>query len=155
MDDAAPNSQALAEAVRAHMYARDHAAQALGITIEAIGPGFARCRMVVRQDMVNGHATCHGGVTFTLADTAFAYACNACNRATVAQGAQISFIAPARLGEVLIASAREQSRSGRIGVYDVEVARDDGTVVALFRGTSYETRNAVLAGSGGEQVSPR
>jgi acyl-CoA thioesterase len=144
MNDAAP-AQALAEAVRAQMYARDHAAQALGITVEAIGPGFARCRMVVRQDMVNGHATCHGGLTFTLADAAFAYACNACNRATVAQGAQISFIAPARLGEVLVASAHEQSRAGRIGIYDVEVAKDDGTVVALFRGTSYETRAAVLA----------
>ena len=145
MNDAIPGAQALADAVREQMYARDHAAQALGITVEAIGPGFARCRMAVRQDMVNGHATCHGGITFTLADAAFAYACNACNRATVAQGAQISFIAPARLGEVLIASAREQSRAGRIGVYDVEVARDDGTVVALFRGTSYETRHPVLA----------
>ena len=141
MNDAAP-AQALAEAVREQMYARDHAAQALGITVEAIGPGFARCRMVVRQDMGNGHATCHGGLTVSLADAAFAYACN---RATVAQGAQISFVAPARLGEVLIASAREQSRSGRIGIYDVEVAKDDGTVVALFRGTSYETRAAVLA----------
>jgi acyl-CoA thioesterase len=149
VNEAGPGAQALAEAVREHMYARDHAAQALGITVEAIGPGFARCRMVVRQEMVNGHATCHGGLTFTLADAAFAYACNACNRATVAQGAQISFVAPARLGEVLIASAREQSRSGRIGIYDVEIAKDDGTVVALFRGTSYETRAAVLAADQG------
>lgn len=150
--DAAAHAQQLAEAVRAHMYARDHTARALGITVEAIGPGFARCRMSVRQDMVNGHATCHGGLTFTLADAAFAYACNACNRVTVAQGAQISFIAPARLGEVLIASAREQSRSGRIGVYDVEVAKADGTVVALFRGTSYETRGAVLAADQGAEA---
>ena len=112
MSDADAAAQALAEAVREQMYARDHAARALGITVEAIGPGFARCRMVVRQDMVNGHGTCHGGLTFTLADAAFAYACNACNRATVAQGAQISFIAPARLGEVLTASAQEQSRAG-------------------------------------------
>ena len=152
MNDAAPGAQALAEAVREHMYARDHAAQAHGIAVEAIGFGVARCRMVVRQDMVNGHATCHGGVTFTLADTAFAYACNACNRATVAQGAEISFIAPARLGEVLIASARERSRSGRIGVYDVEVAKVDGTLVALFRGTSYETREAVLAAGQGPEA---
>jgi acyl-CoA thioesterase len=151
VDDAAATAQRLAEAVRERMYARDHTARALGIVVEAIGPGVARCRMSVRQDMVNGHATCHGGITFTLADTAFAYACNACNRTTVAQGAQISFIAPARLGEVLIASAREQSRSGRIGVYDVEVARADGTVVALFRGTSYETRGVVVGASGAEQ----
>jgi acyl-CoA thioesterase len=137
--------QQLAETVREQMYARDHAAKALGITVEAIGPGFARCRMVVRQDMVNGHGTCHGGLTFTLADAAFAYACNACNRATVAQGAQISFIAPARVGEVLTASAQERSRAGRTGICDVTVAKPDGTVVALFRGTSYETRGAVLA----------
>jgi acyl-CoA thioesterase len=137
--------QQLAEAVREQMYARDHTAKALGITVEAIGPGFARCRMVVRQDMVNGHGTCHGGLTFTLADAAFAYACNACNRATVAQGAQISFIAPARIGEVLTASAQEQSRAGRTGIYDVTVVKPDGTVVALFRGTSYETRGAVVA----------
>ena len=144
MDDAPPEAQALADAVRAHMYARDHTAQALGIAVEAIAPGFARCRMVVRQDMVNGHGFAHGGLTFTLADAAFAYACNAGNRATVAQGAQISFTAPARLGDELIASAAEQSRSGRIGIYDVQVAKADGTVVALFRGTSYETRGRVL-----------
>lgn len=128
------------------MFARDHTARALDITVEAIGPGFARCRMTVRQDMVNGHDTCHGGLTFTLADTAFAYACNACNRATVALGAEISFLAPARRGDVLIASARERSRAGRTGVYDVEVTRADGTMVAVFRGTSYETRGEVVPG---------
>jgi acyl-CoA thioesterase len=136
--------QRLAEAVRDGMYGRDHAAQALGITVEAVGPGFARCRMAVRQDMVNGHDTCHGGLTFTLADAAFAYACNACNRATVALGAEISFLAPARLGDVLTATARERRRAGRTGVYDVEVTRADGTMVALFRGTSYETRGTVV-----------
>lgn len=143
--DATPDAQALAEAVRAHMYARDHTAQALGITVEAIAPGFARCRMVVRQDMVNGHGLAHGGLTFTLADAAFAYACNAGNRATVAQAAQISFTAPARLGDELLGTARERSRSGRVGIYDVEVAKKaDGAVVALFRGTSHETRGHVL-----------
>jgi acyl-CoA thioesterase len=137
--------QRLAEAVREGMYARDRAARALGITIEAIAPGFARCRMAVRDDMVNGHDLCHGGLTFTLADTAFAYACNACNRVTVALGAQISFVAPARLGDVLHATAREQNRAGRTGVYDVEVARADGATVALFRGQSYEMRGEVVA----------
>ena len=135
----------VAEAVRSAMYARDHAAQALGITVEEIGPGFARCRMVVRRDMLNGHDSCHGGLTFTLADTAFAYACNSYDRATVALAAQISFTAPARFGDVLLATAREQSRAGRTGVYDVEVSTADGRVVALFRGTSYETRGAVIA----------
>jgi acyl-CoA thioesterase len=137
--------QSIAEAVRTGMYERDRAAQALGITVEAIGPGFARCRMPVRDDMVQGHATCHGGLTFTLADTAFAYACNACNRATVALGAEIAFLVPARAGDVLLATARERARAGRTGVYDVEVSNGDGTVVALFRGTSYETRGEVVA----------
>jgi acyl-CoA thioesterase len=138
--------QRVAEAVRDAMYARDRAAKALGITVEAIGPGFARCRMTVRPDMVNGHDTCHGGFTFTLADAAFAYACNACNRATVALGAEISFIAPARAGDVLVATAEERSRAARVGVYDVEVARADGTRIALFRGTSYQTRGAIVPG---------
>jgi acyl-CoA thioesterase len=137
-------AQRLAEAARDAMYARDQAAQALGITVEKVGPGFARCRMTVREEMLNGHGTCHGGLTFTLADTAFAYACNACNRATVALGAQITFIAPARGGDELIATASERSRSGRTGVYDVEVCRADGTTLALFRGNAYETRGVVV-----------
>jgi acyl-CoA thioesterase len=136
--------QAIAEAVREHMYSRDLAAQALGITVEAVGPGSAVCRMSVREDMLNGHATCHGGLIFTLADTAFAYACNAGNRATVALTYQVTFIAPARQGDVLRASAREQSRTGRTGVYDVEVRRADGAIVALFRGHAYEVRGAIV-----------
>ena len=140
-----PDAQTLAAAVRDGMYARDRAAQALGITVDAIAPGAAVCRMSVREEMVQGHATCHGGIVFTLADTAFAYACNAYNRATVALGAEITFVAPGRAGEVLIATARERNRSGRTGVYDVEVTRQDDTLVALFRGTSYETRGEVVA----------
>lgn len=140
--------QRVADAVGAGMYARDRAAQQLGIALEAIEPGAAACRMTVRADMVQGHGTCHGGIVFTLADTAFAYACNACNRVTVALGAEITFVAPARVGEVLTATARERSRAGRTGVYDVEVKNDAGTLVALFRGTSYETRGAVVAAVG-------
>jgi acyl-CoA thioesterase len=136
--------QATAEAVRQQMYSRDRAAQALGITVEAIGPASAVCRMAVRDDMLNGHATCHGGLIFALADTAFAYACNAGNRATVALTCQVTFIAPAQAGDVLRASAREQSRTGRTGVYDVEVRRADGAIVALFRGQAYEVRGAIV-----------
>jgi acyl-CoA thioesterase len=138
------DGHATAEAVRQQMYGRDRAAQALGITVAAIGPGRADCRMAVREDMLNGHATCHGGLIFTLADTAFAYACNAGNRATVALTCHITFVAPARPGEVLCASAREQSRTGRTGVYDVEVRRADGAIVALFRGQAYEVRGAIV-----------
>jgi acyl-CoA thioesterase len=139
-----PDPQAVAAAVREGMYGRDRAAQALGIAVEAIEPGAAVCRMLVREDMVQGHATCHGGIVFTLADTAFAYACNAYNRVTVALGAEITFVAPARAGEVLVATARERSRAGRTGVYDVEVTNGAGRLVALFRGTSYETRGEVI-----------
>jgi acyl-CoA thioesterase len=139
------DAQSVAEAVRTGMYERDRAAQALGIVVEAIGPGSARCRMAVRDDMVQGHGTCHGGLTFTLADTAFAYACNAYDRAAVALAAEIAFLAPARAGEVLCATARERSRAGRTGIYDVEVTDSDGTLVALFRGTAYETRGQVVA----------
>ena len=144
LSDEPADDQATAEAVRAQMYGRDLAAQALGISVEAIGPGSAVCRMAVREDMLNGHATCHGGLIFTLADTAFAYACNAGNRATVALVCQISYIAPARMGDVLSASAREQSRTGRTGVYDVEVRLADGALVALFRGQAYEVRGSVV-----------
>ena len=144
MDADAMAGQRVAEAARDAMYARDRAARALGITVEEIGPGFARCRMLVRDDMLNGHGTCHGGLTFTLADTAFGYACNSYDRATVALGAQITFVAPARGGDELIATASERSRSGRTGVYDVEVCRADGTLLALFRGNAYHTRGAVV-----------
>jgi len=135
--------QATAEAVREQMYRFDRAAQALGITVEAIAPGSATCKMVVREDMLNGHGTCHGGLLFALADTAFAYACNAGNRTTVALNAQVSFIAPAHADDVLTAIAHEQSRGGRTGVYDVEVRRA-GTLLALFRGQGYEVRGAIV-----------
>lgn len=146
------DAQSLADAVGAGMYARDRAAQNLGIALDAIQPGAAVCRMTVGDDMVQGHGTCHGGIVFTLADTAFAYACNAYNRVTVALNAEIAFLAPARVGEVLIATARERSRAGRTGVYDVEVRSGEGTVVALFRGTSYETRGEVVTTTATDQT---
>ena len=138
------DAKRVADAVGAGMYARDRAAQVLGIALEAIGPGRAVCRMTVRDDMVQGHGTCHGGIVFTLADTAFAYACNAYNRVTVALNAEIAFLAPAHAGDMLTATARERSRSGRTGIYDVEVTNGQGKTVALFRGTSYETRGEVV-----------
>lgn len=139
------DEQQLAAEVKNVMYERDEATRALGMTVETIGRGYARLRMVVRNDMLNGHATCHGGLIFTLADSAFAFACNACNRVTVALGAQITFINPAKLGDVLIAEARERSRTRRTGVYDVEVSTDDGRKIALFRGNSYETKGAITS----------
>jgi acyl-CoA thioesterase len=121
------------------MWSEDHASQALGMTITDVGPGRAVLEMVVRADMVNGQAIGHGGLTFTLADSAFAFACNSYNRRTVAAGAEIRFLAPTRAGDRLVAEAVERSREGRDGVYDVTVRRG-GTVVAEFVGQSKEIR---------------
>jgi acyl-CoA thioesterase len=123
----------------ATMMAADRASAALGIELIDVGPGRARVRMTIRADMVNGHDIAHGGLIFTLADTAFACACNSWGPVTVAAGAEISFLAPGRLGDVLEASARVRARSGRTGIYDVTVRRGDD-VIAEFRGRSSELR---------------
>ena len=127
----------------AAMWAGDAASQGLGMELVAVAPGRASLRMTVRADMVNGHAIGHGGLTFTLADSAFAFACNSYNRSTVAAGAEISFLAPTRLGDVLVADAVERSRAGRDGVYDVTVRSAD-TVVAQFVGRSKEIRGTLF-----------
>jgi acyl-CoA thioesterase len=137
-------AQALAERVAAGMYARDRASQAMGMQIAAIGPGYAELTMTVRADMLNGHAICHGGFIFTLADSAFAFACNSYNLTTVASGCAIDFVAPAREGDVLAAMARERSVSGRTGVYDIEVTNQRGETIAYFRGKSYRIKGHVV-----------
>ena len=150
--DVPTDPQALAEAVAAAMWSRDRAAQALGMRIEHVGPGRATVRMTVRGDMVNGHHICHGGLIFTLADTAFAYACNAYNRNTVASGCNIDFVAPGKEGDTLQAEAVERALSGRTGVYDVTVRDSAGKTVALFRGKSYRISGEVIAGLAAETV---
>jgi acyl-CoA thioesterase len=121
----------------AAMWASDRASQGLRMSLHAVGPGTATLSMTVRDDMVNGHAIGHGGYTFTLADSAFAFACNSYNRATVAAGAEIRFRRPTRLGDRLVATATERERTGRDGVYDVLVTVGD-EVVAIFTGRSKE-----------------
>ena len=118
------------------MWAADRASAALGMRITDIAPGSATLAMTVREDMVNGHGLCHGGFIFTLADSAFAFACNTYNARTVAQQNQITYVTPAHAGEVLTAVAQEVSKSGRSGTYDVSVAGGDGRTVALMRGLS-------------------
>ena len=120
------------------MWAGDRASRSLGMEILDVGPGRATLRMTVTGDMVNGHAIGHGGYTFTLADSAFAFACNSYNRVTVAAGAEIRFRAPPRLGDVLTATATERQRAGRDGTYDISVSNAAGTVVATFVGRSKE-----------------
>ena len=118
------------------MYDRDDASHALGVELLDVGDGAAVTRMVVRPDMLNGHDVCHGGLIFTLADTAFAFACNSHGPITFAAGASIEFLAPGRSGATLTATATERYHRGKNGHYDVEVVDDDGVVVALFRGRS-------------------
>ena len=118
------------------MYAGDSASQALGIRVEIPRAGEAVAHMTVRKDMVNGFDVCHGGLLFTLADTAFAFACNAYDDLTLAAAASIDFLRPARLGDELRAMAREDYRGGKSGFYTVEVRNQGAEVVAVFRGRS-------------------
>ncbi|MEP7283423.1 MAG: hydroxyphenylacetyl-CoA thioesterase PaaI [Rubrivivax sp.] len=139
MADPSPSSLTplqLAERVRDTMWVNDRAAQALGIEVHAVGPGSARLTMTVREDMLNGLDICHGGLVATLADTAFAYGCNAYNEITVASGFSIDLVAPGRRGDVLTAVCTEVAKAGRSGVYDIEVTNQRGDRVAVFRGRS-------------------
>ncbi len=124
------------------MWAGDRASQALGMVLDEVRPGQATIRMTLREDMVNGHDIGHGGLTFAVADSAFAFACNSYNRRTVAAGAEIRFLAPTRRGDVLVATATERERDGRDGVYDVTVTVGQ-TVVATFVGRSKEIAGAL------------
>ena len=139
------SEERVAQAVGRAMYDADHASRALGMVLDEIRPGFARMRMRVRDDMINGHDLCHGGLIFTLADSTFAFACNARNQVTVAAGAEIHFISSANKGETLIAVARERAGAGRSGIYDVEVSDSaSGRLVALFRGRSHRVDGSIV-----------
>jgi acyl-CoA thioesterase len=140
------HAQATAELVRAAMLAKDTVLRTLGIAVDAIGPGSARATMTVRADMLNGFGICHGGLVATLADTAFAYACNAYDELTVASGFAVELLAPSHEGDVLSAEAHELSKSGRTGVYDIEVRNQKGQRVAAFRGRSYTMKGRPVVG---------
>ena len=133
------------------MWDDDRASQALGMAIDEVGPGRATLRMTVREDMVNGHDIGHGGLTFTLADSAFAFACNSYNELTVASGFSVDLLAPGRLNDVLTARCTEVSKAGRTGVYDTEITNQRGERVAVFRGRSYTMKGkpAVPASANG------
>jgi acyl-CoA thioesterase len=118
------------------MFANDKASSGLGIALKNITPGHATMTMTVREHMLNGHGICHGGFIFTLADSAFAFACNSYNQNTVAQQNQITYLSPGQHGEILTATTNEVSRTGRSGIYDVTVTGEDNRKVALFRGLS-------------------
>ena len=128
---------ALAEAVRHGMFKDDAASQGLGMQIEAVGPGYARIAMMVRPDMLNGFRICHGGFITTLADSAFAFACNSHNELTVAAGIVVDFLAPAHEGDRLVAECHEVALTGRTGVYDIKVTNQHGKTVVVMRGRSH------------------
>jgi acyl-CoA thioesterase len=132
MTDADSVARAAADA----MWANDAASRGLGMALDSVGPGRAVLSMTVAASMVNGHGMCHGGFIFTLADSAFAFACNSQGDAAVAQHCAITFIRPGRRGERLTAEAIERVSQGRSGLYDVRVTGEDGTVVAELRGHS-------------------
>ena len=139
--------------VGAHMFAADRASQGLGMRILALGAGSARLEMAVRDDMLNGHEICHGGFITTLADSAFAFACNSRNELTVAAGLTVDFLAPVHRGDVLTAEASEVARTGRTGVYDIVVTNRAGARVALVRGRSARLGDRTVMPATNEEVS--
>lgn len=136
----------MAEACAKAMWADDSATQGLGMQLGPVGPGTSVMTMAVTQPMVNGHGMCHGGYIFTLADSAFAFACNTYNQRVVAQHCSVTYLNMAKLGDVLTARASEASRQGRSGIYDIAVTRQDGTVVAIFRGHSRTIKGEFFPG---------
>ena len=133
--------QQVAEHVRSGMLRNDLATQSLGMEVVEVGPGHAVVTMTVRQDMLNAHATCHGGLISTLADSAFAFACNSYDELTVASGFSIDFLAPGRHEDVLTARCIEVSKTGRTGVYDTQVTNQRGECIAVFRGRSHTVKD--------------
>jgi acyl-CoA thioesterase len=131
------DAQATAERVRDVMLADDAASRMLGLQIIEMSPGRAVAAMTVRADMLNGFAICHGGLIATLADSAFAFACNSRNALTVASGFGIDLLKSAKLNDVLTATAEETSLAGRTGLYDITVKNQHGDLIAMFRGRSY------------------
>lgn len=138
---------ALARRVAESMFAADAASRALGMKIEEMREGYARLVMTVRPDMLNGLGSCHGGMMFSLADSAFAFACNSRNEATVAAGCSIEFLTPVPAGAILTAEAQERVLSGRRGIYDVLIREQNGAVVASFCGKSGRFKGEVIGAS--------
>ena len=139
-DESFAAAQHLAERVRDTMFASDKAAHALGMAVASISPGHASVTMTVREDMLNGFGICQGGIIATLADMAFAYACNSYNELTVASGFDVDLLGPGKPGDRLTASGRVVSQGSRMGVYDIEVTNQSGERIAVFRGRSYRMK---------------
>ena len=149
-------AQQTADAVGVHMFARDRASKAMGMRIVAMSEGAAFLEMKIRDDMLNGFDICHGGFITTLADSAFAFACNSTGDVTVAAGLTVDFLAPARAGDVLTARAFEVVQAGRSGYYDITVTNQRGEQVALVRGRAHRMKGQrVLPGDAGDAGAAR
>lgn len=140
------DAEALAKACADAMWTEDAASRGLGMEMISVGPGRAELSMTVTDRMVNGHKICHGGFIFTLADSTFAFACNTYNQRTVAQHCAVTYLTAGKLGDRLTARGVEVSRRGRSGIYDITVTRQDGTVIAEFRGHSRTIEGELVPG---------
>jgi len=138
----APDPDAFAAEIGATLFARDVVSRRLGMELLAVSEGFSKLSMPVTEEMMSGFGMLHGGIVFTLADSAFAFACNSRNEMHVALQCSISFHSSAKPGETLIATAQERSRTSRTGIYDIDVVTGDGRLVALFRGIPYRLNRA-------------
>ncbi|NKI18648.1 hydroxyphenylacetyl-CoA thioesterase PaaI [Spongiibacter sp. KMU-166] len=137
--------QTLAERCAEVLMARDQASRHLGMELVSVSPGKAEMKMLVKDYMVQGHGNCHGGYIFTLADTTFAFACNTYDAVSVAQGCNIEYVRPGKLDDTLTAKCAQLSRGKRTGVYDVTIENQDGELIALMRGKSYQVGASLLS----------
>jgi acyl-CoA thioesterase len=141
-ETSSPTSRA--EAVKDLMLANDSYSKLLGLEVDEVGPGYCRLHFTVRPDMLNGFAALHGGVTFSAADSAFAFACNSHGRQSVGLSVTVDYLEAGRLGDVITVEAREESLKHKVGVYQVRVTNQNGLTLALFKGTAYRTSNGIL-----------
>ncbi len=140
-----PEATQLARQCAEHMFQNDTASQSLGMEITDINEGFAVVTMTVRDHMLNGHKTCHGGILFSLADSAFAFACNSHNEVAVAAGCHIDFVRPSKVNDRLTATAKMQHQGKRAGIYHITITNQDDKIVALFKGNSARLNQSVLS----------
>jgi acyl-CoA thioesterase len=149
--EGADGAQPLAERLVSTMLERDAFSAWLGVEVLSVGPGACTARLRVREEMVNGFGVCHGGVTYSLADSVLAFACNTTGRITVSIENAIAYPQPVRVGDVLVAAAEEEGASRRLSYYRVTVRNQENVAVALFRGTVYRTDRELLPGTGAER----
>lgn len=143
-ESTSPTLPGKAEAVKERMLQHDAFSKLLGLEIDEVGPGYCRLHFTVRPDMLNGFAALHGGVTFSAADSAFAFACNSHGRQSVGLTVTIDYLEAGKLGDVIIVEAREESLKYKVGVYQIRATNQHGVLLALFKGTAYRTSNEIL-----------